>query len=265
MNLTRTIWLGIVAATALTLPGLLKADPCGYGNVPSNCYFSDSVVYVDYGVLTLLSPSGGTLSTTDLVTAETGLGSFDTTPPSLPAGFVGLFPGLVPQLESDPQSTFAELPSYLYSGLLGLADANGFGLVQDPAAPLNEPPDPAVVAFDAELADVGGPYITTSDTGFQTQPYSPADCAYENTISPGLCTGPPPPGVSQYTFTYQLGPTAIDDNTYTSFVTFQIYSHDVTEQLIATPEPSTLLPLGMALLIVSFVKYRTSTSASRRR
>jgi hypothetical protein len=73
-------------------------------------------------------------------------------------------------LESDPQTTFANIPSWALTNLANLADANGFGFVPDPTALLNEPPDPAVVAFEAQLANVGGRFITTSDTGFQTQP-----------------------------------------------------------------------------------------------
>jgi hypothetical protein len=76
------------------------------------------------------------------------------------------------------------------------------------------PPDPAAVACESQLANVGGPYITTSDTGFQTQPFSLADCGYNNALlgvtSPcvlGL------PGTSQYEFTYQLGPYLNSGNT----------------------------------------------------
>jgi len=112
------------------------------------------------------------------------------------------------------------------------------------------------IAFNADLAAVGGPYTTISDTGFQTQPFSQADCNYVNSIISGACTGPPPPGVSQYEFTYQLGPETINGNIYTSLVNFEIFSRDVTEQLVATPEPATVLPLGVVLLVLVLITWR---------
>jgi hypothetical protein len=251
MHWKRRTWLAILAAAGLNFPFRAQADTCGLtGPSEPNCFINNDVVYVYYGTLTVLAPNGTLDSSTNVVTAETGLALFATTPPGVPSSFVDLFPGLVGQLESDPQSAFAEFSSYLYTGLANLADANGFGFVPDPSAPLNEPPDPAVVSFDQQLANVGGPYTTVSDTGFETQPFSPADCAYANTLIPGSCTGPAP-GASQYEFTYELGPDSIDGDTFTSLVNFQIYSRDVTEQLLATPEPATLLPLGIGLALLS--------------
>jgi hypothetical protein len=250
MHFKRTIWLAMLAVAALSFPNLAKAGSCGLaGPSAPNCFTSTDVVYLYYGNLTVLAPNGTLDSTTNIVTAETGLGQFGTTPPGVPAAVVDLFPGLVGQLESDPQSTFADFPSYLYPGLTNLADTNGFGFVQDPSALLFSPQDPAAASFDQQLANVSGPYTTISDTGYQTQPFSAADCAYVNSFIPGACTGPTPGGGSQYVFTYLLGPDTIDGDTYTSFVNFQIYSRDVTEQLVATPEPAMWLPLGICSVL----------------
>jgi hypothetical protein len=43
--------------------------------------------------------------------------------------------------------------------------------------------------------------------------------------------------MSFYEFTYHLGPDTIGADTDTSYVNFQIYYRDVTEQLVATPSP----------------------------
>lgn len=261
----RTIWLTVLAA-AIGFPAVVKADTCpsdgsasGFSGLPtsgSNCFLNTGVVYVDYGTLTLLAPDGSLISTTNIVTAETQLVPFDTTPTGVPAAFVELYPTLVGQLEVDPQSMYAEFPSWLYTGLTNLGDDNGFGFVLDPSAPLDEQPD--ALAFDADLASVSGPYMTLSDTGFQSQPFSPAGCAYLNGLVPGACPGPPGPGNSQYTFEYQLGPGTIGGNVYATDVNFEIFSRDVTEQLVATPEPAMLLPLGIGLAILGFVRRRKS-------
>jgi hypothetical protein len=122
--------------------------------------------------------------------------------------------------------------------------------------------DPAVVAFEAQLANVGGPFITTSDTGFQTQPFSLAYCEYVNALL-GITTPcvPGPPGTSQYEFTYQLGPYLNSGNTYESFVNFQIYSRDVTEQLLATPEPGMVVPLGVGFVAVGILRRKRTKRA----
>jgi hypothetical protein len=255
MRFKQMIWLAVLAAAALSFPNSAKADLCSVTFTPSpTCFFKSDVVYLYYGTLTVLAPDGSVASTSNIVTAETGLSLFDTTPPSIPPSLLDLYPGLVGQLESDPQSGFADFTAYLYTGLTDLEDANGFGFVQDPGAVLFSPQDPAAASFDDQLADVGGGYTTLSDTGFQTQPFSAADCAYENSFFPGACTGPTP--FSQYTFTYEVGPETIDGAEYTSDVNFQIYSRNVTEQLLATPEPGMLVPLGIGLALLGLRRRR---------
>jgi hypothetical protein len=269
MKLKRTIQLAVLATACVTFADLAKADTCSpiFGTGGPTCFTGTDVVYLYYGTLTLLSPDGTLISTTNLETAETGLGdlfnSVNTQVPN-PAGEIALFPTLVPQLQSDPQSTFANLPSWALTNLDNLADANGFGFVQDPTAPLNEPPDPAVVAFETQLANVGGPFTTISDTGFGTQPFSLADCEYDESFLHVTLPCVPTPGVSQYEFTYQLGPYLNDGNTYTSFVNFQIYSRDVTEQLVATtPEPEMVVPLGVGFVVVGLLRRQRAKRASR--
>ena len=259
MHLKQTIWLAAAAAVVFCCPIEARADSCGINlNTSPTCFTVTNVVDVDYGTLTLLSSTGSLISTTNIVTAEDILSPFDTTPPGVPAAFVALFPGLVTQLQADPQSTYADFPSFLFTGLTSLADSNGFGLPGDPSTVLNSPADPMAAAFDAQLADVGGPYVTLSDTGYQTQPFSQAGCDYENSFfpSPPACTGPTLG--SEYTFTYVLGPQTIDGGSYTSFVNFQIYSRDVTEQLTATPEPRLLLALGLAFGALVLLRFRAN-------
>lgn len=250
--LRQTTWLALLAAA--TFPILAKADSCDIFGIGPNCFSTTAVVDVDYGTLTLLAPDGSFLSTTGIVTAETDRVPFDTVPPGIPASFLALYPSLVGQLQSDPQSTFANFPAFLFTGLTNLEDANGIGSVPDPSAIQNEPPDPIAVAFNAQLSNVGGPFVTLSDTGYQTQPFSQAACDYANSIFQGACSGPVPG--SQYIFTYQLGPETIDGNVYTTFVNFQIFSRDVTEQLVATPEPGMLLPLGLAFALLGCKKIK---------
>src|SRR5580692_6134165 len=145
MRYKQTIWLAVLTAAALSFPNSAKADAlCSVTFTPSpTCFFKSDVVYLYYGTLTVLAPDGSVASTSNIVTAETGLSLFDTTPPGVPPSFIDLYPGLVGQLESDPQSGYADLPSYLYTGLTGLEDANGFGFVQDPSAVVFSPQDPA--------------------------------------------------------------------------------------------------------------------------
>jgi hypothetical protein len=59
-----------------------------------------------------------------------------------------------------------------------------------------------------------------------------------------------------YEFTYQLGPDTIGGDTYTSLVNFQIYYRDVTEELVATPEPAMLLPLLAGLAVFGVMRRR---------
>jgi hypothetical protein len=267
VHLKRLIWIGVLAVAALTFSGQAKADPCNFlGFGSPTCFVGSDVVYLYYGSLTVLAPDGSLLSTSDLETAETGLGGFanqdgQTTP--TPADFVALFPSLVGQMQSDPQVQLSTIPAWAISNITNLADANGLGYVQDPTAPLNTPPDPAVVAFENQLANVGGPYTTLSDTGFLLPPTTAAYCDYFNTVLapflPGETCVPqtvPSATTSFYEFTYQLGPDTIGADTYTSDVNFQIYYRDVTEQLVATPEPALLLPLLAGLIAMGLFRRR---------
>jgi hypothetical protein len=267
------LWLGVLAAAALIFSGPAKADSCGFtGLGPPTCFVTSDVVYLYYGTLTLLAPDGSLISTTDLETAETGLGNFTnaqnqtvTTPPS----FIATFPSLVEQMQSDPQIMLSDIPPWAISNLSNLADTNGLGFVQDPTAPLNTPPDPAVVAFDNQLADVGGPYTTLSDTGFLEPLTTAAYCTYFNAVLapffPGEVCVPQTvasPSGDFYEFTYQLGPDSIGGNTYTSDVNFQIYDRNVTEQLVATPEPAPLAPMAAGLVILGLVSRRKAARPS---
>src|SRR5271169_5763984 len=145
-------------ATWVTL-SLLAA---GVGLTPARAtdYLETDVVNVDYGVETVLNPHGSVVATYDVETVETQT-------VQLPSGLiVAEFPGLVTQLLSDPQTSFANIPSWVFTGLTGVEDANGFGINNNALIF----PDPAVAAFEAQLAaNVGGafhqPFITTADPG----------------------------------------------------------------------------------------------------
>jgi hypothetical protein len=272
--LKQIIWLAVFAAAALTFSGQAEADPCNVlGQGGPTCFVGTDVVYLYYGTLTLLNPDGSLLSTTDLETAETGLGGFSNSTEqiqSTPAGFVSLFPSLVGQLQSDPQVQLSTIPAWAISNITNLADSNGFGFVQDPNAFLNSPPDPAVVAYESELSDVGGPYTTLSDTGFLAPPTTAAYCDYFNTVYGPLLPGDvcvpqtAPTTGNEYEFTYQLGPATIGGDTYASLVNFQIYYRDVTEQLVATPEPVLLAPLLAGLMAMGLLRRRNSNRRRRR-
>jgi hypothetical protein len=255
----------LAALACFSFPVLAKADTCSpLGLLGPTCFFGTDVVYLYYGTLTLESSGGAVLSTTNVETAETSLGHLNNSTGQVvsdPAGLIALFPTIVPQIQSDPQTTFANLPSWAVTNLVNLADANGFGFVQDLSAPFNQPPDPAVVAFNNALANVGGPFVTRSDTGFLAPLTTAAYCAYIDSLIPGAPCTPqtvPSPTGDSYTFTYQIGPVAIDGNDYTSDVNFQIFSRDVTEQLVATPEPETLAMLSLAFVIVTLLKREKS-------
>jgi len=259
-HLRRVTWMAALAAAILTFSGQAKADPCnslGMGGL--NCFVATDVVNVYYGTLTLLAPDGSLLSTTDLETAESDLGGFSNSsqqPAPIPSAFVASFPSLVGQLQGDTQVQLSTIPAWAISNLTNLADANGFGFVTDLSAPLNQPPDPAVVAFESQLANVGGPYTTLSDTGFLAPPTTAAYCDYFNSTFGSLLPGDvcvpqtAPTTTTEYSFNYQLGPETIGGDGYTSLVNFQIYYRDVTEQLAATPEPAMLAPIlaGLAAL-----------------
>lgn len=275
MRSKQLVWLAVLVAAALAFSGLAKADPCNvFGQGGPTCFVGTDVVYLYYGTLTLLNPDGSLLSTTDLETAETGLGGFSNSTgqtQSTPAGFVSLFPSLVGQLQSDPQVQLSTIPSWAISNITNLADSNGFGFVQDPTAPLNSPSDPAVASFENQLANVGGPYTTLSDTGFLLPPATAAYCAYFNAVLSPLLLGEtctpqtvPSATMSFYEFTYQLGPDTINGDTYTSDVNFQIYYRDVTEQLVATPEPGLVVPLLAGLAAMGLLQRRNSNHRRQR-
>ena len=275
MHLKRMIWVGVLAAAALAFSSQAKADSCGiFGLGGPTCFAGTDVVYLYYGTLTVLAPDGSLLSTSDLETAETGLSGFSNStnqPLPTPADFIALFPSLMGQMQSDPQVQLSTIPSWAISNITNLADPNGLGFVQDPAAPLNSPPTPAVVSFENQLANVGGPYTTLSDTGFLLPPATAAYCDYFNTVLapflPGeTCTPQTVPSstMSFYEFTYQLGPDTIGADTYTSLVNFQIYYRDVTEQLVATPEPALLAPLLAGLIAMGFFQRRNGNRRCQR-
>jgi hypothetical protein len=110
----------IAAKSAL----FLLAASVGPAPASATEYLTTSVVGVFYGVETVLSPTGAVVSVTDVETAERGLGSFVA---PTPAGYIAEFPTLVPQIESDPQSTYANFPSYVLPTLGALANSNGCG------------------------------------------------------------------------------------------------------------------------------------------
>ena len=260
------IWLAVFVAAALTFSGQAQADGCGVTGLGGpTCFAGNDVVYLYYGTLTLLAPDGSLLSTTDLETAETGLGGFANSTgqtAATPADVVSLFPSLVGQMQSDPQVQLSTIPSWAISNITNLADSNGLGFVQDPTALLNSPSDPAVASFENQLANVGGPYTTLSDTGFLAPPTTAAYCAYFNAVLSPLLLGETcvpqtvPSTGNFYEFTYQLGPDTIGGDTYTSLVNFQIYYRDVTEELVATPEPAMLLPLLAGLAVFGVMRRR---------
>lgn len=248
----QTISLATLAVAAIMGAYQAKADSCPTNiTLGPTCFYSTDVVNLYFGTLTLLAPDGSPLSTTNLETASTDVAPdffSSTTSLPAPAAFLALFPGLVSQLQSDPQSGFANFPAWLFTGLTNLENAGGFGESIDASTF----PDPAATDYNADLANVGGPYTTVSDTGFQPLPFSQAECDYVNSFVPGACPGPPN---TDYTFSYQLGPDVIGGNTFTSDVNFQILERSTTEQLVATPEPSSLALLtGVA--IGAMVRYR---------
>jgi hypothetical protein len=174
-----------ILVCALALAGLAKADQL----------YHTWADYVYYGTLTVLNPDGSLNSTLNIVTSD----GADFT--GLPSDYAAFEQGVLPQFQSDIQDSYANLPSWLFTGLASLEDSNGFGfppLITMPGIP----PDPAAVSFDNQLANIGGPYTTLSDTGFQMPPFSQAYCDYVNTIIPGACTGPADGG---FEFTYQVG------------------------------------------------------------
>ena len=243
MKLT-VIALASVAAILLSLPA--RADQCG----SSSCFFNSNVVDVYYGTFTLLSPTGAVLSTENVVTAQTDL-SLLNIDPATPQPIVaeGLDANVLSQFQSDIQSSFASLPSFLFTGLASLEDANGFG------SDVNADPTSAVTSFDDQLASFAGSAGTVSDTGFQAPLISQAYCDYLNSLAPGLCAGSPPG--DPYSFTYQVGPVTIGSDIYTSLTNFQVFARDVTvQETSAVPEPASLGELAGSFAILLFVRTR---------
>jgi len=225
----------------------MAQDCSGVLPMGPTCFFSTSVVNLYFGTLTLLYPGGSVAVTTNIVTASTSLGDFfsSTSTLSPPADFISLnYPDLIPQLEADPQSGFGQLPSWLYTGLAALEDSNGYGY-NVTVSPMI---DPAITDFNSQLANVGGSYTTVSDTGFQNLPFDPAFCVYIDNLLPGDDCQPPAPGGTDYIFTYSLGPQVIGGNTLESDVNFQILERQVTEQLVAAPEPASWALVAGTLL-----------------
>ncbi len=240
----KSIWTILRNAGLASLALLLAA--VGTSPVRAEVVSSTSVFGVYYGTLTVLAPGGTVVSTTNLETA-TGGG----VPTGFPANwFVENDASLVVQFQSDPQSGFANIPTSVFTNLVNLEDATGFGSVSTGvSAPSLGAPypccDPGQLAFNAQLAaGAGGPFTTISDTGFQPPAPSLAEEAYNCSFSPVFCT----PGVPQpYEFTYLLGPeaqclegAAANGTVYCDIVNFQIAERDVTEQQLATPLPAAL-------------------------
>jgi len=236
---------------------LILLSAC-FGLTPARAtdYYQTVVVNVDYGVETVLNRNGAVVATYDLITADT-----DGTA-SLPTELImEAFPGLIDQLKSDYQVTALDLPSFVLPGLTDLEDDNGFGLFNNDSVV----PNPAVTAFDAQLAaNAGGPFYITADTGFQipliveTEAY----CSYVNNFGFGIICMPqtPPATTDEYELTYQLPPTppsgltCFDGNCYEELVNFELFYRNVTVQ--AAPEPSTwaLMLIGFAGL--GYIGYR---------
>jgi PEP-CTERM motif len=219
-------------------------------------YYQSDIVNVDYGVETVLSRNGSLLATYDLVTADT-----DGTA-TLPTGLItAVFPGLITQLMNDQQVGFLDLPSFVLTGLSALEDDNGFGIFNNDSVV----PDPAVSAFDAELAaNAGGPFITIADTGFQTPliAETQAYCDYVNgfPFNPACVPQNPPATTSNYALTYQLGPTPYGGDNYEELVNFELLYRDVTVQL-SVPEPSTWAMMLIGFAGLGFLGYRISRKA----
>jgi len=247
---------GLFIATALlSLPA--RADQCGFtGPGSSACFYNTNVVDVYYGTFTLLSPTGATLATENVVTAETGLALLDTDPPSgQPIGPEGLDASLLSQFEGDIQDSFADLPSFLFTGLTGLEDANGFG------SDANADPGGAETSFDQQLALFAGGAGTVSDTGFQQPLISQAYCDFLNSLGLSMCGGLTP-GVDTYAFTYQVGPTIVGNDTYTSLTNFELLGRDVTVQETVAPEPESVAEVMGALVFMAMVWMRRRSRAS---
>jgi hypothetical protein len=256
----------IAAKSAL----FLLAASVGPAPASATEYLTTSVVGVFYGVETVLSPTGAVVSVTDVETAETGLGSFVA---PTPAGYIAEFPTLVPQIESDPQSTYANFPSYVLPTLGALANSNGFGsvsngVVVDPTV-ANFYTQPGVEAFESQLAaNAGGPFVTVANTGFFAPPTPAAFCVYVESLIPGSpCAAQTTPTTFDYfEFTYQLGPYSSGGNSYTSLVNFEFFEDDVTVQQ-DVPEPPTLalLGIGMAVVGIGMVRRRGAKGVYRGR
>ena len=224
----------------------------GFGLTPARAtdYYHTLIVNVDYGVETVLSRNGSLLETYDLVTADTE-GSA-----SLPTGLIEAdFPGLITQIMNDSQLPFIGIPSFVLPGLAGLEDAYGFGINNN----ADSVPGPAVTVFDQNLAaNAGGPFYITADTGFQipliveTEDY----CNYVNSFGFGTICMPqnPPATTSDYSLTYQLGPTSYGGDTYTELVNFELLYRNVTVQ--AAPEPSTWAMMLVGFAGLGYLGYR---------
>jgi hypothetical protein len=238
---------------------LLLLAAIGATPVRAETLSSTTVFGIYYGTLTLLAPGGNVIAKTNLETA-TGGG----VPSQFPADwFAANDASLVAQFQSDPQSGFANIPAWVFSDLVNLEDATGFGTV---STGVSVPPslgapypccDPGQLAFNAQLAsDAGGPFTTISDTGFQAPPPSLAEEVYNCALLSVLCTGQP----QSYEFTYLIGPeaqclsgAAAVGTVYCDFVNFQIASRNVTEQQLATPLPSTFAMLIGGLIGLGFL------------
>jgi PEP-CTERM motif len=235
--------------TAMWLTVSLLAAGVGLTPARATDYFETDVVNVDYGVETVLNPQGSVVATYDVETVESQT-------VQLPSGLiVAEFPGLVTQLLSDPQTSFGNIPSWVFTGLTSVEDANGFGINNNALIF----PDPAVAAFEAQLAaNVGGPFITTANPGFLVPPTPQAYCDYLGGLGFGFlpCQGQTAPVTYDYfAFTYQLGPDAYGGNTYTELVNFNFYYDNVTEQQ-AVPEPSTWAMMLLGFAGLGYAGYR---------
>ena len=76
-----------------------------------------------------------------------------------------------------------------------------------------------------------------------------------------MCAGLTP-GVDTYTFTYQVGPTIVGNDTYTSLTNFELFGRDVTVQETVASEPESVAEVMGALVFMAMGWMRRRSNAS---